>query len=361
MPGIYTHNYIFRRSVEGILKNKGRSYIDRSIETLFSTPEHFRAGLFGSIGPNIFDYMHLRRKGTSYGSEISFALHNGYCTSFLKRMTGIVMNNSDSRNEWTSVQRAYLLGYISHIISDSIIHPYIFYISGFPDSMNKGEIDHYRKMNLRFQYNIDNWFLYRDEWGEAIKSVDEMLPVYKNGRRKMIWPSLKYLILESLRLENEPLLREYFRDIKGKIDGDTGPVRNFDRIPYGISVSYKIKRSENPNLISMVDKLCNNPRTFSDFFVRYPARKRVDEDAMNIHQGRWQYPANQKGFRYESVLHLIKFSIDQVVRAWELTEKAVYGGDAAGLNDILLLNPYTGEKEVFFEDLKIKDPVRLKV
>jgi len=120
MPGIYTHNYIFRKCVESILKNRNRSYINRSIETLFSTPEHFKAGLFGAIGPNIFDYMNVRQKGEGYAHEITFALHDRSCTGFLHHMTGIVMNNKDSRNEWSSVQRGYLLGYISHIISDSV-------------------------------------------------------------------------------------------------------------------------------------------------------------------------------------------------------------------------------------------------
>jgi len=362
MPGIYTHNYIFRKCVENVLKNSGRSYIDRSIETLYSTPEHFKAGLFGAIGPDIFDYMHLIRKGNSYGNEISFALHDKSCTSYLQHMTDIVMNNKDSRNEWSAVQRGYLLGYISHIISDSILHPYIFYSSGFPEKMEKGEINYWRRRNLRFQYNIDNYFIYRDESGTVIQSIEEMLPVYGTRGRKRIWPSIKYLILESLKRENEPLLGKYFKDIKrDRIDGDTGPVRNFDKIPAGISLCYKIKRTQNPKWISIIDKLADNPVTYSDFFVRYPGPKRVDVDALNIHQARWQYPALQRGFRYESVLHLIKFSIEQIVAAWELIEPSVYTAASINISDIVPLSAYTGEKGVFFEEMKIKDPVKLKV
>jgi hypothetical protein len=362
MPGIYTHNYIFRKSVESILKNRNRSYINRSIETLFSTPEHFKAGLFGAIGPNIFDYMNVRQKGGSYAHEITFALHDKSCTGFLHHMTGIVMNNKDSRNEWSSVQRGYLLGYISHIISDSILHPYIFYSSGFPDRMESGEINFYRKRNLRFEYNIDNYFLYRDEWGTIINSLEDMLPVYKIKNKTVIWPAIKYLILESLRRENEPLLKKYFQDIKSdKIDGDIGQIKNFDRIPSGINLCYKIKRTDNPKWINIIDKLCENPVTYSDFLVRYPQPKRVDEDALNIHQGRWQYPANQRGFRYESVLHLIKSAIEEIVAVWELVEPAIYGGKHSDFDEMMLLNAYTGEKNVFFEDMKIKDPVKLKV
>jgi len=348
--------------VENVLRNRGRSYIDRSIETLYSTPEHFKAGLFGAIGPNIFDYMHFLGKGSSYGNELAFALHDRNCIPYLQHMTDIVMKNKDSRNEWSAVQRGYLFGYISHIISDSVLHPYIFYSSGFPDKMERGEINYWRRRNLRFQYNIDNYFIYRDESGAIIQSLAEMLPVYRTGGKKAIWPSLKYLILESLKRENESLLRKYFPELKqGRIDGDTGRLKNFDKIPASILLCYKIKRTENSRLINMIDRLADNPLTYSDFLIRYPRPKRVDVDALNTHQGRWQYPAHQRGFRYESVFHLIKFSIDQIVRVWELIEPAIYEVKSLDLNEIMGLNPYTGEKEVFFEDMKVKDPVRLKV
>ncbi len=362
MPGIYTHNYIFRKSVEGILKNKNRSYLNRSIETLFATPEHFRAGLFGAIGPNIFDYMYIKPKTETYGHEISFALHDKSCSSYLKQMMDIVGNNKDCRNEWSSVQMSYLLGYISHIVSDSIIHPYIFYSSGFPEKMERREIIYYRRMNLRFQYNLDNFFLYRDESGPVINSLDDMLPVYILNGKIAVWPAIKYLLLESLKREDDPLLRKYFRDLKpGRIDGDTGPVKNFDKIPSGITFCYKMKRTENTKWINIIDKFCDNPLSYSDFFVRYPKAKRIDEDALNIHQGRWQYPANQRGFRYESVLHLIKLSIEQIVKVWELFEPAICGEKFPDMDEMNILDAYTGEKDVFFKDMRIKDPVKMKV
>ncbi len=362
MPGIYTHNYIFRKSVEGILKNKNRSYLNRSMETLFATPEHFKAGLFGAIGPNIFDYMYIRQKGNSYGHEITFALHDKSCSSYLHHMIDIVQNNKDIRNEWSSVQMGYLLGYISHIISDSIIHPYIFYSSGFPEVMGRDEIIYNRRKNLRFQYNLDNYFLYRDESGKIINSLEEMLPVYKINGKTAVWPAIKYLVLESLKREDESLLRKYFRDIKpGRIDGDTGLVKSFDKIPDGITLCYKMKRTENQKWINIIDKLCDNNISYSDFFVRYPKPKRIDDDALNIHQGRWQYPAQQRGFRYESVLHLVKFSIEQIIKTWEIVEPAICGAKPFDLNELMHLSAYTGEKGVYFEDMRIKDTVKLKV
>ena len=95
--------------------------------------------------------------------------------------------------------------------------------------------------------------------------------------------------------------------------------------------------------------------------MRYPQPKRVDEDAMNIHQGRWQYPAQQRGFRYESVLHLIKLSIEQIVNVWELIEPAVYDAKSFDVRNIVHFSAYTGENDIYYDEMKIKDPIKLKV
>ena len=360
MPGIYTHNYIFRKAVENIAKNK--NFLNKNIESLFSTREYFQSGLFGAIGPNVFDYMEIIRNGNRYCSEISFALHNKNYKTYLQHMINIATSNKDTRCEWASLQRGYLLGYISHLISDAFIHPYIFFSSSFPGSMNRAQIHYHRIRNLRFQYNIDNYFLYRDEAGKIINSIDEMLPLYTFKNKKVVWPAIKYLILESLKRDNESLFKKYFKDFKDKkIDGDILYVKNFDKIPQRILDCYKIKRTDHPKWINIIDRLCNNKFIHSDFLIRYPAAKKVDEDAMNIHQSRWQYPALQRGFRYESVPQLIKSSIEHIVKIWESFLQAAYDNKPFEINEILSLNPYTGENSVFFEDMKTKDPVKLKV
>ena len=63
MPGIYTHNYIFRKAADVAAKSSGKSYLMKSIALLFASPEHKKAGLLGAIGPNIFDYIHPFKKG----------------------------------------------------------------------------------------------------------------------------------------------------------------------------------------------------------------------------------------------------------------------------------------------------------
>ena len=361
MPGIYTHNVIFKRVLGSVSKKSSSSYLAKSIVSLFNSPEHMKAGLFGSIGPNIFDYMTFRYKGRNYGNNISFALHVNDGAIFADKMIDRIKNYKDSRNEWSSAQRAFIMGYVSHIIADSIIHPYVFYCSGFPSAWTRKDIINSRKANLLFQYNIDNYFLYKDE-GEENPGIDEMLPVIMKGRRSLLMPSVKVLILQSLKDFDEAIFRENFKGLYGEnITGSIGYVPGLDRIPANIKLCYSLKRTENQRLKGFLDRINDYPFLYSDFFVRYPGFKRVDVDALNIHQGKWQYPAGQKGLRYESVLQLIKSVVDKTAEAWEHIESVAYGNMDLNLKPYIDIDAYTGEKGAGFRDMKIKDLIKLRI
>ena len=115
MPGIYTHNLLFKRVVDNVVRNRSRSHMMRALEIMFADKEHLRAGLFGAIGPDVFDYMSVYNRGGIYGNDIAFYLHDSGCVSFTDRMIEAVIEQRDSRNEWASLQKAFLLGYISHV------------------------------------------------------------------------------------------------------------------------------------------------------------------------------------------------------------------------------------------------------
>lgn len=363
MPGIYTHNFVFKRVVDNVLKNRGRSHMMRSLEILFSDKEHLRAGLFGAIGPDIFNFMKAYDRGGIYGNAISFYLHDSGCVPFADRMLDTVIAQKDSRNEWASIQKAYLLGYISHTMADAIINPFAFYFSGFPSAFSRREIIHYRIANLRFQYNIDNYYLYKSELSAPYTiSIDEMLPASYKSNAGAVWPQVRVLLLESLKRENAALFGRIFPALgDSHIDGDTGRIRLFDRIPENIRLCYKLRRTGNERLMKVLDRMCENSLTYSDFFLRYPVPKAVDQDALNIHQARWQYPANQRGYRYESIPLLVKALIEQVTDTWEKIEEAVYNRKKPVTGEFFSLNAYTGEKDALYCDMKIKDIIKLKV
>jgi hypothetical protein len=361
MPGIYTHNVIFKRVVGAVSRKSSSSYLSKSIVSLFNSPEHMKAGLFGSIGPNLFDYMYFRNKGRNYGNDISFALHGNKGSIFAEKMIDIIKSYKDSRNEWSSAQRAFIMGYISHIIADSMVHPYVFYCSGFPSAWTRRDIIHSRKANLIFQYNIDNYFLYKDE-GRENPEIDEMLPVIENKRRSLIMPSVKVLMLQALKDFDESFFNENFKKLQGKdLTGVLNYVPGLDRIPANIRLCYRLKRTENHRLKGFLDRFNSYPFLYSDFFVRYPGYKRVDVDALNLHQGKWQYPAGQKGLRYESVLHLIKSAVDKTAEAWEHIESVAYGNRDIDLKPYIDIDAYTGEKEAGFREMKIKDLIKLRI
>lgn len=363
MPGIYTHNYIFRKAAETAAKGGGRSYLMKSVALLLASPDHMKAGLLGAIGPNIFDYIHPFNRSETYGNEISFYLHDRGYSSFIEKMIDVMLESGDSRNEWSSVHRAYLMGYISHIISDSLVHPYVFYSSGFPEKDNTANARFFRRRNLRFQYNIDNWFIYRDgTFNPADFDVSAMVPSLKLKSERGIWISARSLILESLRRDNPSIFSSAFRSLEtGRIDGSIEKVIPIDRVLRNIPLCYKLKRTTDERKIRFLDRLNEGRLTYSDFFVRYPLPKRIDDDALNIHQGRWQYPALQRGFRYDSVLHLVREAVEKTAAAWEAVEGMIYSGGRPSPEVLGILNAYTGEKEACYSDMRVKDPVKLKV
>ena len=189
-----------------------------------------------------------------------------------------------------------------------------------------------------------------------------MLPFYKIGRRSALEPSVKALILLALQKLDKGLFSRAFKRIgEREINGALGYVPGFDRIPANIQFCYRMKRTENDRLKRYMDRINEYPLLYSDFLVRYPGFKRVDMDALNIHQGRWQYPAGQKGLRYESVLHLIKTAVERIVEAWERIESISYGDKSINIAPYADINAYTGEKGVPFSEMKIKEVIKLRL
>jgi len=361
MPGIITHNKILRESIKHLSERNNKTFLLRSVESLFNSEEFMKAALFGSIGPNIFDYIPLRNKKNYYGNEISFLLHNGSIVDIINQMIEKIYSFNDKNNHWSAIQRAYLYGLISHIVSDSIFHPFVFYFSGFPNNYDKKEIIHFREQNLLFEYNIDNYYLYHEKNSKSFKfSIDDMLPLRKNKRFLSLDPAVKTIILESLNSVHP----EMYRRLVWKESGDedikySGSFGYLDLIPYAIKLAYKLKRNNSRRFSNFLREIRRRNYFFSDFIVRYPWKKRVNRNILNLHMGRWQYPSSKKGFRYESINDLLEESCSRIVEIWERIELSLYGKNDTRIIDKLKNNTYTGEKNTNYHEMKIKSPVRL--
>ncbi|HOT43401.1 MAG TPA: zinc dependent phospholipase C family protein [Spirochaetota bacterium] len=361
MPGIVTHSRVLKEVISSLSKREKKSYLHRSVEALFHTPENFTAGLFGTLGPNIFDFMLKRGEVGIENNDISFFLHDGGFQKLLHAMITKVVTYPDKNTEWAAVQRAYLYGFISHIITDAVFHPYIFYYSGFPNGNTKKEINYYREQNLLFEYNIDNFLQYHDERSKEFPfRLDEMLPVRKQHHITLMDKSVKEFILDSLEKAYPEIYRSILLFKSRKPSSDTVlPISHLDLLPYCISLAYRLKRSNNLRLADFFRYIRKNTILFSDLIIRYPMNKRFNKNILNLHRERWEHPAGKIGLHYESVPGLLVASCEKTIESWEKIESTLYTGEKPDLNEYLCINAFTGDAKLGYKDLKIKHPIRL--
>ncbi len=361
MPGIVTHSRVLKESIASLSKREKKSYLHRSIEALFQTPENFSAGLFGTLGPNIFDYIPKRKYTGNHGNDISFFLHDGGFDKLLQTMITKIVSYPDKNTEWAAVQRSYLYGFISHIVTDSIFHPYVFYYSGFPNSNVNKEINFYREQNLLFEYNIDNYLQYHEEKNKEFHfKLEEMLPQQNMFSRNVPDISIKEFILDSIKKSYPDIYNNIiiFKSHATNSD-DRPPISYLDVLPYCIKIACKLKRSNSSKLNDFFKYLRRNNIVYSDCIIRYPMNKRYNKNILNLHRERWENPAGKPGLHYESVHNLLTISCEKTIESWEKIESSLYTGIQPNLKDLLSVNSYTGDSKLRFKDLKIKHPIRL--
>jgi hypothetical protein len=366
MPGIITHNKLFKESIALLQKKKKRNYLLRSLQSLFSENERLTAALFGSIGPNIFDYLPKRSRGSFFGSAISFSIHNGLSRKIIESLYDVVFSQKDLNTEWSSMQRAYLYGYVSHMISDSVFHPFVFYFSGFGTPGSKYENSRRREQFLAFEYAMDLYFLlFRNDSGSFRFSIQEMIPLKKHNWFKILSSPVKAIILESLYND----FRDFYKAVTFMDSPDQSgrdPVRwhdirsHIDAIPYFLSWTYRVKMTRNVSLRDYLVKARRKRLLTSDFTVLYPQIRTFDLHLVNHYRERWQYPAGPTALRYESAENLVQIACDRIVETWERLENSIYSGKRAKLSDLVVANSYTGVNDQSFSQMKLQNPVMLR-
>ncbi|MDY6932734.1 MAG: zinc dependent phospholipase C family protein [Spirochaetota bacterium] len=357
MPGLITHSKVFIETIN-LLNNKERKNpYYKSIVTLFKTSSFRRAGLFGTVGPNIFDFLPGRKTRLSYRNEISHLLHNDVSEKFITSMINKLFSYGDYNTEWSATQRAYLYGYLSHVITDSIFHPFILYWSGFPNGDKKKEIYYYREQHLLFEYNIDLYFDYLHGSDRYNFDIMDMLP-----EKNKIDLAIKDYLLSSINsvIPQFNLKNNWIKE--KKYDNHASGYGYLDMVPYFIQLSYRIQRSNTKYLIKLINNMKRNKLFFLDLFVRYPPPRRINRHILNLHRERWYNPTGSSGLHYESVEDLLKLSSERTAFIWEGLEAKLYYNDGciSDILDVAKLNTYTGEMGTGFDDLKIKRSIRLR-
>ena len=360
MPAFVTHNKILKESIAYLAKKKRKSYLARSIEALFNSPEYLGAGLFGAMGPDIFDYLPARSVKAPFGSDLSFFIHDGQSFPMISSMIQLLCSYPDKHLEWTSYQRAYLYGFISHIVSDAVFHPFIFFFSGFPESSLKKERNYYREQNLLFYYNLDNYFLYDDE--QALDfNIDEMLPLQKGACSRVLNPAVKAMLFHALKECFPDRYESLFMPVLKK--GNREAAEQFtkiDLIPYCIKKVYRLKFSKNKRIKNAMRSIRRRNIFLSDHLIYYPEKKQMNRHVLNFHKERWQYPVEKPGFRYESINGLLSNACEEITEIWEKIEASLFDGiDTSVFNDIRM-NAYTGVENEGYYTMKHAMPVRLR-
>ena len=193
MPGIITHSRLFHESLSSLHRTKDPSPYSRSIQALFAPPERRRAGFFGALGPDVFDYLPVR-----------IFEPNSRCASTpaARRKPFLLLYEpswSDFNNEWAATGRAYSYGYVAHLIGDAVFHPFVYYWAGFPDNGSRSEIYRYREQVLLFQYNMDLFFQYHYNNQAFEYSLEDSLPVRRiRGGLRVLDTRIKNLIIEMI-------------------------------------------------------------------------------------------------------------------------------------------------------------------
>jgi hypothetical protein len=365
MPGIITHNRVFIDSINYLKKEKQKNIYAKSVEILFQSESRLRAGLFGAIGPDIFNPLPFQKSNYISGSEISYNMHTPGNEKLLKFMMHTLKSYKDQNTEWASIQRAYMYGLLSHLISDSIFHPFVYYWSGFTNSNQKKEKTYFREQHLLFENNMDLFFNHsynEDSYGNKFNfDLNNMIPSVNHKKIKSIERAIKIFLADSIK--------EAYPDIYKKLvfikDDENKRQPGFfliDIMPFFIKLSYKIKKSRNPQLLKIINFIKKKNIFYSDYFINYPPVSRINTHVLNLHKERWFHPAGISGLHYESVKDLLYISSVRIAEIWKKIEEALCGDkkDTSEIEKELKINPITGIFGKDYYSMKVQNPVHLK-
>ena len=363
MPALLTHSKLLYDSIRYLKRKKDCTPCTRSLDTIFKTPNFMRAAYFGALGPDIFEYLPVSRHNNHYGLHLTRYLHSEGLRVSLSSMLKRSILSHDSHMEWTTIQRSYLYGYLSHLIADSIFHPFVFYWAGFPQDGSSPDTYHHREQYLLFEYNMDLFFQYHHEKGYADFDINNALPLKRLSRGPIILdPAVKTFLLETISEIYPQLSKKRLLSSLIGIGQSPYHFRALDLLPFIIKYFYTAKRNDSRRPHSLVSFLRRKGIFSPDCLLRYPSPKRMNRHVLNLHRERWFYPAGAGGLHYESVEDLYKTARDKIVETWERIEAHVYerSGDFSPILDDLSIDAYTGERAKTPETMRISNPVRLR-
>jgi hypothetical protein len=211
---------------------------------------------------------------------------------------------------------------------------------------------------------MDLFFAYLHENRTYDFNINHILPMNKNKAGiKVLEPSIVCLLLEMIENIIPNVLPKLIwkRNTKSSLDNYPG-FGIIDIVPHLIKFNYSFKRNPNENLKKLMNIVKQRRIFFPDLTVRYPEPKKINRHVLNLHRERWVYPAGKSGIHYESVEDLYKIARDKIVQLLGKMESLLYSEnkDTDQIIREIQIDAYTGEPGKGPDDLKIKNPVRIR-
>lgn len=265
----------------------------------------FQFACLGSTAPDVYYYYHLFSKKKNKKS-----LYWGNLAHHSKVFEIVLAFLDDLKNESHGLHRqkklAFVLGYLSHIATDIITHPYIFYITGDFYSSNAKKAANAQANHLRIEYALDS-FLIHQKWGMSTKRynylqyIQDTYEIHEDGSKQLdrdIWR----MWVRALRTVYPVEFKQFYcGDVEFIKKGDilNEAYLGFLKFNSITDVRYAPIRF----MLRAMDKLTLN-RLKASFLIPPPGHK-VGEKISNQKNEEWKYPLDPAQKKNSSFIELV--------------------------------------------------------
>lgn len=254
MPAFYTH-YRFGNDVKKNLKLKN---IDNNLYTVFN--QSF---------DNFYFFKSLNKRYRNDIINIARIGHRNNVNNYFINIIKYMYNNNLTNDPKL---RAYLYGSINHYILDSVIHPYIFYLTGIYKKDNPSSYK-YNGLHSNMEFSLDA-YLYKKDYS---------IPYYKINITNKIF--LKPIFSNNLNKCIDEVFNKTF-NINNVSNLYKKSILNY-RFTY--RYFYTDKFGIKKYILTIIDKITGNKHVNLKYHTTY--YKSINKDYLNIKRNSWYHPS----------------------------------------------------------------------
>ncbi len=315
MPNIITHDLFCQE----VFKNLPQTY------TILNNRQAYR---IGSNGPDFLFFHKLFKKGESKIAKIGVQLHDDYIHEFYETA---ILTCAKEETFLKSCMISYLIGHYLHWQLDSVMHPYVFYHTGF--SKKEYKYNHYR-----FESMMDTMLLRHFNQ----QSTKQFKTYQVCAHNDLIIDSITKIYIPSVQASlQQKITRE---DIKRALH-DWQQVQKLLYDPY--MVKYKLAK--------IVEKTIAKPWLVTGNVVT--TKIDTKHDILNLNGQTWYHPVTKEASQ-EGVLELFEKAKQRALKGIPILMHCIKINDASAFLRILNHATYTtgleAHRKMLYEDIIYK-------